>query len=153
MHEFCICKKNAPAGWDFWFKNVFDCTICHNLTMQHPFTYQMHMGKQFPGARRLLPVDMLERWPHVCRKITFTFLLTNCFVSTQWVRWNALYTRFHWESMFVWDIPNPTLKSFKGLYNLKTIGNSNWCFILFPCSFSSCLSFIFIFIHDILFYF
>jgi len=45
-------------------------------------TYQMHMGKQFSGARRLLPVDMLERWPHVCRMMTFTLLPTNCFVST-----------------------------------------------------------------------
>jgi len=32
----------------------------------------------------LLPADMLERWPHVWRvKITFTFLPTNWFVSTE----------------------------------------------------------------------
>jgi len=67
----------------------------------------------------------------------------------QWVRWNALYTRFHWESMFVGDIPNPTLKSFEGLYDLNTIGNSNWCFIFFPFSSPLCLLFVFIFVYDI----
>jgi len=35
-------------------------------------------------SRRLLPADMLERWPHSFRvKITFTSLLTNRFVSTK----------------------------------------------------------------------
>jgi len=33
------------------------------------------------SAQRLLPADMLERWPQVCRvKITFTLLLTNRFI-------------------------------------------------------------------------
>ena len=35
-------------------------------------TYQNRTEKHFPDARRLLPADMHERWPHVCRdKITF----------------------------------------------------------------------------------
>jgi len=45
--------------------------------------WQIRLGKQFCSARRLLPADMLERWPQVCRvKITFTLPLTNRFVST-----------------------------------------------------------------------
>jgi len=36
----------------------------------------------FSSIGRLLPADMLERWPLVCRvKITFTLLLTNCFTT------------------------------------------------------------------------
>ena len=45
--------------------------------------WQIRSEKSFSSARRLLPADMLERWPHVCCvKITFTLLLTDCFVST-----------------------------------------------------------------------
>jgi len=48
-------------------------------------TYQTRTEKHFPSARRLLPAEMHEHWPHVCRdKITFELLRlpTKCFVSS-----------------------------------------------------------------------
>jgi len=37
--------------------------------------WQIHTEKQKASVWRLLPADVLERWPHVCRvKITFTLL-------------------------------------------------------------------------------
>ena len=63
---------------------------------------------------------MPECWPQVCRvKITFTELPTNHFVFTQKNWWNALLTGFHWESTFVWEIPNPTLMAKKSNFMFK----------------------------------
>jgi len=46
---------------------------------------------KFASARRLLPADMLERWPHGCRvKIMFTLPLTNRFVSTTTISMKCL---------------------------------------------------------------
>jgi hypothetical protein len=58
--------------------------------------YQIRMEKQFPSAGRhgLLPAEMLERWPSVCRdKISFRLLPTNSFVSTTM---NSMKCRVNW---------------------------------------------------------
>ena len=86
-------------GWAQWRlkkKNVFGHRQNRNLNLHRSFLYastqkvhglrsqlplhfdtgniqQICTKKEFPSARRLLPVVMLERWPHVCRvKIMFT---------------------------------------------------------------------------------
>jgi len=45
--------------------------------------WQIHLEKYFTSTRRLLPADMLERWPQICRvRLPFILLTTNCFVCT-----------------------------------------------------------------------
>ena len=85
--------QKRPSSFELWAfesdtPSGIGCTSkVQGLRSQSPHDirnmWQMCSYKQFSSARRLLPADMLERWPHVCRvKITFPLLLTNRFVST-----------------------------------------------------------------------
>jgi len=56
--------------------------------------WQTRTQKYNTSSWRLLPVDMLERWPQVCRiKITFTLLLTNYFRTNADSQWNRYTIR------------------------------------------------------------
>ena len=106
MHNFGTCKKNADAGWRLPITKRDWPQICRNLPMRRgilfvrtavvrrpPSDSHLHFDitniwqictqKQNASAWRLHPADMFECCPKVCHiKITFTSLLTNCFVST-----------------------------------------------------------------------
>jgi len=91
------------CAWRLLKKNVFHPRKNQNLVLSSSLlfasTHKVHRSRSvtstfwniwqirslicFSSARRLLPADLLKRWPQVCRvKITFTLLLTNQFVST-----------------------------------------------------------------------
>ena len=107
VHDFGTCKENAAAQcWLLIWKRVWPQNSSEVGTVQ-PYSlwkYQSHAQTQIrlsstfryyehiptskkiynASARRLLPVNLLERWPYVCRvKITFRLLPTNCFVVTR----------------------------------------------------------------------
>ena len=74
--------------------------------------YQICMEKWVADCWRLLPAAMLVRWPQVFHvKMTFGLLLTNWFVSTKTDSMTPLKVDSTWESAFVREIPNPTLKT------------------------------------------
>ena len=99
-------KRMPMRGGDFRLQNVIGRKICRNLPMRRgilfvrtavvrrpPSDSHLHFDitniwqictqKQNASAWRLHPADMFECCPKVCHiKITFTSLLTNCFVST-----------------------------------------------------------------------
>jgi len=63
--------------------------MCLWLVPSHIMCLEFKHG--IDSAHRLLPADMHERWPQVCRvKINFTLLLTKSFVSTTTISMRCL---------------------------------------------------------------
>ena len=112
-----LAKRMQLRGAGFRLKNVFGRKFCRKSELRSRILFaspevvhrsrldsllhfdpqnicQIRIEKQNASARRLLPADMLERWPQVCRvKITLTLLPTNCFVST---RTNSMKCLVNW---------------------------------------------------------
>jgi len=74
--NLCLPRSNSLLHFDIQ-------NICH-----------IRMEKWNASAQCLLPADMHDRWPHVCRvKITFIIQSTNVFVSTTT---NSMKCLFNW---------------------------------------------------------
>jgi len=85
---YCICKLQGCA------QNQIVHFDIRNI-------WQIRIKRYNASAGRLPPAAMLKRWPRVCRRSRLHWYQTICSVPQERIRWNGLYTGFHWESAFV----------------------------------------------------
>ena len=158
------CEKRITAQWRLPKKNVFRpqekskfgiaerfsfCKYSNSaqtkISVCSIFWYWEHMANSLVIllliAERLLPVDILERWPQVCCvKITFTLLQTNRFVST---KTNLMKCLVNWIPMRIY-VPSrntqPHLRSSLSLCRVKSTFELqlNDCFVCTKANLMKC---------------
>jgi len=96
-HHPCDCRHHTLECHRYHVKHTckqckLDCLKSESPTRRHQRDVNLCGACARPKGERslvrgrggLLPADMLERWPHVCRiKITLGLLPTNRFVCTK----------------------------------------------------------------------
>ena len=112
------CGRNT-----FFFRKSPLCTCslfantqkkCTDIDLVLFYILLLGVWSNLPREKKILALGV--RFPQPCSSAGHRFAATgprlhyyttNCFASTRWIQWNALYTGFHWESAFVREIPHP----------------------------------------------
>ena len=122
-HSFCKYRKSAQIR-----PHCFLHVGIRNI-------HQIRMVDLNVCARRLLPANMLERWPHVCCvKITFELLPTSWFDSTQSTR-NSMKCPVNWILVRICvcstgrEVLHPTIKNLISSRFEPCGGANSFCYL------------------------